>query len=192
MPMVQLTHVKGSLTEAQKADLSERMTHVLLEIEGGADTPAGRSIAWVLFNEVEAATWAVGGRFDDTHVGPGGKFLIQVTVPEGSMDQARKSAVHKAVNDAVLHVTGTPAGEGAGRSAWVIIREVTEGHWGAAGRTTSIGHIAKIVGASLDGDHFSFVKRYFAAKRRQFAAARYPDETAGLLPAGTTQAHKAA
>ena len=68
MPMVQLTHVKGALSDAQKEQLSERMTQVLLMIEGEADTPGGRSIAWVLFNEVEPTTWAVGGRFDGTYV----------------------------------------------------------------------------------------------------------------------------
>jgi len=181
MPMVQLTHVKGALTDEQKDQLSERMTRVLLMIEGDADTPGGRSIAWVLFNEVEPRTWAIGGRFDATYVGQAGKFLITVTVPEGSMNQTNKSAVHKAVNDAVLDITGIPDQDGAGRSVWVIINEVTEGHWGGGGRTISVGQIAKIAGVPLDGDLFAFVKNYFNAKKRVFAGADYPADTAGLM-----------
>jgi phenylpyruvate tautomerase PptA (4-oxalocrotonate tautomerase family) len=181
MPMVQLTHVKGALSDAQKEQLSERMTQVLLMIEGEADTPGGRSIAWVLFNEVEPTTWAVGGRFDGTYVAAAGKFLVFVTVPEGSMSQPKKSAVHKAVNDAILEVTGTADTPGGGRSAWVIINEVTEGHWGAGGKTFSIAQIARIAGVPLDGDLFGYVRDYFGAKRRVFEGAGYPADTAGIM-----------
>lgn len=181
MPMVQFNHAKGALTDAQKAALAEKLTGVLLKIEGGADTPGGRGIAWVLFNEIDAAAWAIGGKFDNTYVAPAGKYLVYVTVPEGSMDQTRKTAVHKAVNDVILEVTENKETSGAGRSAWVIINEITEGHWGVSGHTASINGIATIVGIDHASDQFKFTRDYFSAKRRAFSGADYPADSAGLL-----------
>lgn len=114
--MVTVEYPEGSLSQAQKDDLAEEMTHVLLEIEGGADTPDGRSIAWVRFQEIPATDWYIGGTTGDKYVSAAGKFLIELNVPEGSMDQARKSEAHRAINDAFLRVTGTSEKAGAGRS----------------------------------------------------------------------------
>jgi len=154
---------------------------VLLEIEGGADTPGGRSIAWVLLNELDDDAWAIGGRFDDTYVSAAGKFLIDVEVPEGSMNQQRKSRVHEAVNDAILELTGTARQPHAGRSVWVRVSESPEGAWGTSGKTASVIGIATIAGVDLDGDIFDFTKRYFAAKERALAACDAADDGSGRL-----------
>jgi phenylpyruvate tautomerase PptA (4-oxalocrotonate tautomerase family) len=179
--MARVTFVKGALDGAQKADLAEKMTAALLEIEGGADTPGGRSIAWVLFNEVDNDAWAVGGRFDDTYVSAAGKFLVSVTVPEGSMSQERKSMVHKFVNDAILEVTGTAGVPQAGRSVWVHIHEIPEGHWGTSGKTASITGIATIAGVAPDSELLDFTGRYFAAKERAYEASGHPEDATGRL-----------
>jgi hypothetical protein len=60
------------------------LTHELLVIEG-VDNDASRSIAWVMFHEVNAEQWAVGGRFDDHYVPEGGRFLVLVSVPLGGL-----------------------------------------------------------------------------------------------------------
>lgn len=181
MPLAHVTFVRDSLSAEQKRELAERMTAVLLEIEGGADTPGGRSIAWVLLNELGNDTWAVGGRFDDTYVSPAGKFLVDVEVPEGSMNQERKSRVHKAVNDAILELTGTQHLPGAGRSAWVRVSEIPEGAGGTSGKTASVTGIATIAGVDLDGEIFDFTKRHFAAKERAFAQHGVPADASGRL-----------
>jgi hypothetical protein len=58
---------------------------------------------------------------------------------------------------------------------------VTEGNWGAGGQTISLASIADKVGLPLDGDRFGWVRAYFDAKNRQFAAAGYPADVGGLL-----------
>lgn len=181
MPLAHVTYVRGALTAEQKRDLAERMTAVLLEIEGGADTPGGRSIAWVLLNELDNDAWAIGGRFDDTYVSAPGKFLIDVEVPEGSMNQQRKSRVHQAVNDAILALTGTTGQPKAGRSVWVRVTEIPEGAWGTSGKTASVTGIATIAGVHLDGEIFDFTKRHFAAKERAFEAHEVPKDASGRL-----------
>ncbi len=179
MPIMQVYHLEDALDAATKEHLAQRLTDVLIAMEGDADTWSGRAFAWVLFVPVRAGEWWVGGRRDDHYVYPPGRFLIVVTVPEGYMNAQHKSEVHAWVNAAIVEVMGGAAD--AGGSALVVIDEVTEGNWGAAGRTISLNAIATNVGLPRNGDRFAWVQDYFAAKRRQFQSAGYPNDVGGLL-----------
>jgi phenylpyruvate tautomerase PptA (4-oxalocrotonate tautomerase family) len=187
MPVFQVQYLAASLDADHKAALSVRLTDVLLHMEGGARTPGGLAFATVLFNEVPSADWYVGGRTDDTYVHPPGKFLVRVTIPEGYMSQAHKSEVHAMVNASFLDVLGGRDSGSGGASILVIIEEVTEGDWGCAGKTISLASIAGTVGLSKSGERFQWVRAYFAAKARQFAAARYPADVGGLFPGSETE-----
>ena len=182
MPVLQVSYPAGSLDAVSKPALAERLTNVLLTMEGGARTPGGLASATVLFSEVPREDWFVGGRTDDTHVHPPGKFLVRVTVPEGYMSQAHKSEVHALVNHAFLEVLGGGSSASAGGSILVTVEEVTEGDWGCAGRTISLASIADSVGLPAAGPRFLWVLEYFAAKARLFKSAGYPEDTGGLLP----------
>lgn len=72
--MVTVECPKGQLSAAQKADLAEELTRVLLEIEGGGDTPFGRAGSWVRFRETDRSDWFVGGTNDGTYVSTSGLF----------------------------------------------------------------------------------------------------------------------
>lgn len=179
MPMVTVQYPKGGLTPAQKNVLAEELTHVLLLIEGGLDNPATRSIAWVRFQEMEAHDWYVGGKNDGAYVAAAGKFLIELNVPEGSMDQLRKSDAHKAITSAFLKVTGKADVEGAARSIWIQIFEWPEGHLATSGRTSSLLGIAKLAGIPVNHPLLAFPRAYFEAKDRLYDAHRFPEHTAG-------------
>ncbi|HXO65783.1 MAG TPA: tautomerase family protein [Steroidobacteraceae bacterium] len=185
MPVLQLYYPQGALAGEHKADLAQRFTDVLLGMEGGAKTPGGLAFATVLFTEVPSGDWWVGGRTDATHVKPPGKFLVRVSIPEGYMSQSNKSDVHAAVKAAIVAVAGDPSDPQQGANVLVTIEEVTEGNWGARGKTISLASIADSVGLKKSGERFKWVKAYFAAKARQFAAAGYPADTGGLLPDGS-------
>jgi phenylpyruvate tautomerase PptA (4-oxalocrotonate tautomerase family) len=182
MPIMQVHYPEHALDDARKADLARRLTDALIAMEGGADTRGGRAFAWVLFTPVKPGDWWVGGRQDEHFVDPPGRFLVHVTIPEGYMNAAHKRAVHASVNAAILAVMGSAGESNAGGSILVVIDEVTEGNWGAAGRTISLNAIAGTVGLPRDGDRFTWVKAYFAAKRRQFEAAGYPSDVGALMP----------
>lgn len=182
MPIMQVTHPEAALSPSQKRDLAQRLTEVLIAMEGGADTEGGRGFAWVVFTPVQAGDWWIGGSADDRFVHPPGAFLVHVTVPEGYMNASHKAEVHAWVNAAILAATGQAATEGMGRSVLVVIDEVTEGNWGAAGHPISLAAIAEAVGTPRDGERFAWVQAYFAAKRRQLVAAGYPSDVGGLLP----------
>jgi phenylpyruvate tautomerase PptA (4-oxalocrotonate tautomerase family) len=179
MPIMQVCYPETALDAERKAALARNLTDVLMAMEGGADTKGGRAFAWVLFMPVKTDDWWVGGRTDDELVQPPGKFLVHVTVPEGYMSAVHKSEVHAAVNAAIVAVVGAKGDSGA--SALVIVDEVTEGNWGAAGRSISLASIADNVGLPTDGVRFTWVRDYFDAKARQFASAGYPADTGGLL-----------
>ncbi len=179
MPMVTVHHVRGALDATQKEALAEEMTHVLLTIEGGEDTEAGRSLAWVRFQEVDNDDWYVGGTTGAKYVSAAGKFLVIVTVPEGSMEKTRKSQVHAAVNASILKITGTTDVPGAGRSAWVHVIEIPEGHWGTSGKTAGVMGIARIVGLAPQSPLLDYPRAYFDAKDRLYDAAGFPPDAAG-------------
>jgi phenylpyruvate tautomerase PptA (4-oxalocrotonate tautomerase family) len=183
MPVLQVRYPKGALDSKTKGALAAKLTDVLLSMEGGARTPGGLAFATVLFAEVQLEDWWVGGTTDSTHVGLPGKFLVNVTVPEGYMSQPDKTSVHAMVNQAFLEVLGDPKDATQGANILVTIEEVPEGNWGCRGETISLAAIADSVGLSKTGERFRWVKAYFAAKARQFAAAAYPSDTGGLLPA---------
>jgi hypothetical protein len=83
------------------------------------------------------------------------------------------------VTEACLSATEA-SGEDAGHSIQVIIDEIPEGHWAAAGHAISLASIADSVGLSKTGSRFAWSKTYFAAKARARAAAGYPADAGGL------------
>lgn len=60
MPFVNIRTAKGLLSPAQKAELSARITDLMVEVEGRGN-PAFRSLVWVLIEEHAAASWCLGG-----------------------------------------------------------------------------------------------------------------------------------
>jgi phenylpyruvate tautomerase PptA (4-oxalocrotonate tautomerase family) len=179
MPMATVHYVKDAITPAQKEALGEEMTNVLLMIEGGQDTPGGRSIAWVMFNELDPSDWFIGGKTDNTYVAAAGKFLVVVAVPEGSMTKERKSMVHEEVNNVFLRLSGTEDVEGAGRAVWVQVNEIPEGHWGTSGKTAGVMGIAMVAGLSRKSPILDYTRAYLDAKGRMYDLADYPAEAAG-------------
>ncbi|MYZ44735.1 tautomerase family protein [Schauerella aestuarii] len=179
MPVIQVYYAAGLLDTARKSTLSQSLTEVMLTMEGGARTAGGLAFASVLFTEVPAGDWWVGGCSDDTFVSKPGRLMARVTIPEGYMSQAHKTEVHIAVHAAMMQSLGAHDSDGAG--VLVVIEEVTEGNWGAGGHTISLASIADSVGLPKDGERYAWVQSYFAAKARQFAAAHYPVDTGGLF-----------
>lgn len=181
MPIMDVRYPEGGLDAPAKEALARRLTDVLIAMEGGANTAGGRAFAWVLFTEIPKGDWWIGGQ----HVAPPGAFLVHVTIPEGYMNTTHKTEVHAQVTDAIRQVLPTPARADAGPGVLVVIDEVTEGNWGAGGKTISLEAIADSVGLPKDGPRFKWVQAYFQAKARQFAAAGYPADTGGLPPSAS-------
>jgi len=184
MPIMEVRHPAGCLDRTAKAQLAKALTDVLIRMEGGANTWQGRAFAWVLFSPFEEDDFWVGGKTDGEFVFAPGKFLVHVTIPEGYMNAAHKSEVHRWVTDAILDATKCRAPD-AGKSVLVVIDEVTEGNWGAGGKTIGLDSIAEAVGQQKDGARFRWVRSYFDAKARLLASAGYPPDAGGVPPSFT-------
>ena len=70
--------------------------------------------------------------------------LVHVTVPEGSLSDARKQLMVEKVTEATLEAKGLPSNERTRMLTWVIINEVKDGNWGAGG-----GVCVVVVGGGL-------------------------------------------
>ena len=177
MPLVTVDYPAGQLSAAQKAELAEDLTRVLLEVEGGGDTPFGRAGSWVLFRELPGADWFVGGVNDGTYVSGSGRFLVELTVPEGVLDQQRVSDAHRATTDAVARVLGV-AGDQT-HSVWVQVTQWPEGHLASGGRTVGLFGIARRAGHPAGHPVLGFPRAYFDAKGRWYTANDFPEQTSG-------------
>jgi 4-oxalocrotonate tautomerase family enzyme len=74
--------------------------------------------------------------------------LVHVTVPEGSLSDARKQLMVEKITEATLEAEGLPSNERTRMLTWVIINEVKDGNWGAGGGVVRLSDIAKAFGIS--------------------------------------------
>lgn len=59
MPFVNLTTVKGLLNAEQKQTLIDKLTELLVEVEGGGN-PEFRKMVWICLQECEPESWGLG------------------------------------------------------------------------------------------------------------------------------------
>ncbi|OYU14993.1 MAG: tautomerase enzyme [Alphaproteobacteria bacterium PA4] len=71
--------------------------------------------------------------------------LIQISVPEGSLDAARKAEMIRLVTDAAVTAEGIPA---ARAYTWVHINEVPDGGWGMAGNAITLAQMQAAAAAA--------------------------------------------
>ena len=181
MPILQIFYPQGQLDLKRKTTLAKKLTDILIRMEGGAATNAGRAFATVMMTESDAQSWFVGGRLDSTYVAKAGKFVVYVTIPEGYMNAAHKTEVHSWVNAAIVETMDCQDDPHAGANIMVVINEVPEGNWGANGKTIGMDSISASVGLSKESERFQWVERYFAAKERALKAADYPEDMGGVI-----------
>jgi len=181
MPILQIYYPQGQLDRNRKSILAQKLTDILIRMEGGAGTDAGRAFATVMMNEVDAGSWFVGGRLDATYVATAGKFIVYATIPEGYMNAAHKTEVHAWVNAAIVDVMGCSDDPHAGANIMVVVNEVPEGNWGANGKTIGMDSISAAVGLSRESERFQWVERYFTAKERVLQLGGYPEDAGGVI-----------
>jgi len=76
--------------------------------------------------------------------------LVHVTVPEGSLSDARKQLMVEKVTAAALEAEGLPNNEKTRMLTWVIINEVKEGNWGAGGGVVRLQDIGEAFGITAE------------------------------------------
>ena len=160
MPMMDAYIPEGALEpEAEKQLLSE-VTDLLLLHEGAVPAnEIARSIAWIFVHRPEVF---VAGAPADL---PRYRFVCQV--PEGQYDAERRSAVTKAITEALVKAEGGkhPAPE---TRVWVFTYEVPDGTWGGLGQVVRLPDIAAAVAGERGRED---AERRLAERRREEALA---------------------
>ena len=127
MPMFELTCPQGALDPAARSRLADDLSTALLRAEGAPDTEFFRSITWGYVRELPADAVLAGGR---PVAAP--TFRLDVTTPEGALSDRRREGLMAEATRVVSEAAGLSEGE-AGR-VWVLLHEIPDGSWGAAGR----------------------------------------------------------
>jgi phenylpyruvate tautomerase PptA (4-oxalocrotonate tautomerase family) len=143
MPMIELTLPEGALDKAAQDELMEKLTFALLRWEGAPDdSEAAKLISWGFVDERPADRVYQAGRPSPAQP----LYRVKITVPEGALDDERKSGLVAEVTEHVLTAEGSdPKDAAAAMRVWAIIREVTDGNWGGAGRIFRLRDIARAV-----------------------------------------------
>jgi phenylpyruvate tautomerase PptA (4-oxalocrotonate tautomerase family) len=124
MPLLDLTFPAGALSPDVRDTLADDLAAALLRAERAPDTEFFRTITWAYLHELP-----------DEHVRANGKpaqnFRLQATVPQGALSDRRKQEFVEAATRIVREAAVIPEEEVL--RVWVLINEVPEGNWGAAG-----------------------------------------------------------
>jgi phenylpyruvate tautomerase PptA (4-oxalocrotonate tautomerase family) len=126
MPKIDLTYSAGALSPEAGAELPAKLAATLLKWEKAPDTEFFRSISWTHVHELApGATHDANGPDAPSH------FVIDVTTPQGALSDRRRAELAKEITEQVLDAAGLGAEDGI--RVWVLMHEVAEGSWGAAG-----------------------------------------------------------
>jgi len=126
VPIMDLTYPAGTFTPEDRTELVDSLTTVLLRAERAPNTDFFRSIAWVYVHELPEGTLLAAGKPVEQPT-----FRLQVTIPQGALSDRRKQELVAEATKTILGTAGID--ESDALRVWVLINEVPEGNWGAAG-----------------------------------------------------------
>jgi phenylpyruvate tautomerase PptA (4-oxalocrotonate tautomerase family) len=133
MPRLDLTITADALPEDSKQQLMRDLGAALLHWEGAPDTEFFRSITWAHLRELPAEAIQTPDGEAEPHA------IVDVTVPEGALSERRKAGIVEDATKLIVEATGW--GPEAGVRVWVMIRDVPDGNWGAAGQVVQFAQL---------------------------------------------------
>jgi phenylpyruvate tautomerase PptA (4-oxalocrotonate tautomerase family) len=142
MPRLDLTITSDALSEDSKPELLRALGASLLSWEGAPDTEFFRSITWAHLHELPAESIQTPDGVADPHA------ILDVTVPAGALSERRKAGLVEDTTKLVLDAAGW--GAKAGMRVWVIVHEVPDGNWGAAGQVVRFEQLREAAQAERD------------------------------------------
>jgi phenylpyruvate tautomerase PptA (4-oxalocrotonate tautomerase family) len=128
-----------SATERNK--IAQKLVHEIMRAEGAPDTPAARSISWLLVHEVDE--WWIGREPWEDGMSP--RWVVRVGVPAGSLNDAKRQDVVERVTQVLSEAELMPDLLKHEPVAWIHIDEIPDGNWGAMGRVVRLPDIVSFV-----------------------------------------------
>lgn len=143
MPMIELTLPEGALPKDAQDKLMHDLTFALLRWEGAPeDSETAKEVSWGYVDERPSGNVYQGG--EPAPERP--TYRVQITVPEGALDDEKKSGLVAEATKLVLEAEGVDPNDSAAlMRVWVLVREITDGNWGGAGQIYRLRDIARLV-----------------------------------------------
>lgn len=142
MPCLDVTYPAGAIDESTRSELAEKLTTTFMHWEGAPDTDFFRQQCWVYFNELPEGTVNRAGVPTEVPV-----YRVNATVPAGAMSDRRKAGLVKDVTELLLEADG---GDHDPLRVWVLIGEVPNGNWGAAGQVIDFAQLREAARAARE------------------------------------------
>jgi phenylpyruvate tautomerase PptA (4-oxalocrotonate tautomerase family) len=143
MPLIDLYCPADTFTPDERTALVDELTTVLLRAERAPDTEFFRSIAWVFVHELPAGAVLAAGRPVVEPV-----FRVEVKIPMGALSDRRKQELVAEATRVVSEAAGL--GDADGLRVWVLINEVPDGNWGAAGAVVQFEQLRQMAAAERE------------------------------------------
>ncbi|WP_178116221.1 tautomerase family protein [Pseudomonas sp. LD120] len=140
MPNILIKIPQGAFNAQQRERMLHEVTQVALDVEQIGQDPRQRALCWVLLEELAPGTWRCGG----ADLGAQAlSCLVQVKVPAGVLDSARRQAYVAGLHQALAACR--PAEDGRLLMTSILLDEVPDGTWGANG---TLWHLADFTRAA--------------------------------------------
>jgi phenylpyruvate tautomerase PptA (4-oxalocrotonate tautomerase family) len=143
MPVFEITYPQGALEPDARAKLVDEMTNTILRAEKAPINDFFRSITWGHLHELPADSVIAGGRPVDKPT-----FRLDLTTPEGALSDRRRELFTAEATKLILEAAGLPE-EDAIR-VFVLMHEVAEGSWGAAGQVVRFEELRGIAKKQME------------------------------------------
>lgn len=156
MPLAELSITKGTFTQEKLDLLAMELTDIFLAHQGASpDSAAAKSITCIEIKELDSLRIFVGGeRSNATRV------RVVFTVPYGSLSEEKKASLVDETTRLLHRLEGSNLPIEDCYHLWVVVSEVPDGNWGAAGKVWNWKSIIRWV-----------VRRDIGARRAEKAAA---------------------
>jgi len=143
MPKLDLTLPEDALSTDARESLPGRMLEAMLRWEGAPDTAFFRSISWVHVHKLPADAMHTGDGVAPPHA------VIDVTIPDGALSERRKAGLVEDLTKLVLEATGW--GDDAALRVWVVVHEIPDGSWAAAGEIVRFEQLREAAAREREG-----------------------------------------
>ena len=141
MPLVQVSTLKGSVPKERRDEISRALLDEVIEAEGAPDTPLIRAITWVMWQEIDEM-W-VGSEPVSAADPP--RFIVQVGVPEGAVDDAKRQAIIERVTEVLAKSDDDPDRLMTKPVAFVVVDELPDGRYGVMGQAVRYSELVSLV-----------------------------------------------
>ena len=127
MPVFEITYPQGALAPDARDQLLDDLTTAILRAERAPNSDFFRGVTWGYVNELPAGAIVAAGRPVEKPT-----FKVDLTTPEGALSDRRREEFVVEATRLVREAAGIPEEEGL--RVFVMMHEVAEGSWGAAGQ----------------------------------------------------------